>query len=225
MSVARTRPPVSLEELVTRAYALEGRRLVELAASIGDVRPDGGVHQKGKVGELVERALGATGGSIAQVDFPALGVELKTIPVGRDGRPRESTFVCAIRMDDAEMAEWDSSWVCKKLSRVLWVPIVGDTADGERLVGRAVLWEPTVAQQDALRIDFEEVMGLAGIGRVEDITAHLGRYLQVRPKARDGSVRTNAFGRDGERIATVPRGFYLRPTFTGALLFDPQALP
>ena len=68
-------------------------------------------------------------------------------------------------------------------------------------------------------------MGLVGIGRIEDVTAHLGRYLQLRPKAKDGSVRTLARGAEGERFGTVPRGFYLRPAFTGALLLDAAALP
>jgi DNA mismatch repair protein MutH len=34
-----------------------------------------------------------------------------------------------------------------------------------------------------------------------------------------------AFGVDGEAIATVPRSFYLRPRFTGAVLRDPRAVP
>jgi len=38
-------------------------------------------------------------------------------------------------------------------------------------------------------------------------------------------VRTLAWGSEGEAIATVPRGFYLRTRFTGALLADPAALP
>ena len=60
---------------------------------------------------------------------------------------------------------------------------------------------------------------------IEELTAHRGRWLQVRPKARDGSVRTIAWGSEGEAIATVPRGFYLRARFTAALLGDPSALP
>lgn len=218
-------PPVSLADLLDRARALEGQSLGELAAIVGAHTPRGGLHQKGKIGELVELALGATGGSFARVDFPALGVELKTIPVDDDGRPRESTFVCVVRLDEAEMAEWETSWVRKKLARVLWVPVSGRTESETRRLGRALLWSPTAEQEARLRDDFEEVMGLVGIGRIEDVTAHIGRYLQVRPKARDGSARTLAFGRDGERLATVPRGFYLRPTFTGALLRDPSATP
>jgi DNA mismatch repair protein MutH len=47
----------------------------------------------------------------------------------------------------------------------------------------------------------------------------------VRPKARHGSARTVAFGGEGEAIATVPRGFYLRARFTGAILADAAAVP
>ena len=49
--------------------------------------------------------------------------------------------------------------------------------------------------------------------------------LQVRPKAATGRTRTFSFGPEGEWIATVPRGFYLRASFTRALLSDPSALP
>jgi DNA mismatch repair protein MutH len=42
--------------------------------------------------------------------------------------------------------------------------------------------------------------------------------LQVRPKARDGSARAVVWGAEGERIETVPRGFYLRASFTGTIL-------
>ena len=48
---------------------------------------------------------------------------------------------------------------------------------------------------------------------------------QLRPKAAHGRVRTTVAGAEGERIATVPRGFYLRARFTGAILADPAALP
>ena len=48
-------------------------------------------------------------------------------------------------------------------------------------------------------------MGFIGIGAVEALTAHAGRWLQVRPKAASGRSRTLAFGRDGEMIAALPR--------------------
>jgi DNA mismatch repair protein MutH len=207
-------PPRDEAELLARAHALHGMR-VEAA----------GVHRKGKVGELVERALGATGGSSATWDFPSLGVELKTIPLDEArAAPRESTFVCAVSLDDADRAEWSTSWVRAKLQRVLWVPIEV-REDGTRRIGRACLWSPTPEQDSVLCGDFEEIIGRVGVGGIEGITAHLGRWLQLRPKAAHGRVRTIVRAAEGELVSTVPRGFYLRARFTGAILRDGLALP
>lgn len=223
----RPAPPRDEDELRLRVSALAGRTLGDVARAFGLVAPGGGVRTKGKVGELLERALGASGGSAAQHDFPGLGIELKSIPVDATGAPRESTFVCTIALADAERAEWELSWTRAKLSHVCWVPIV--TKDGappeSRVIGEAVFWRPTPAQERVLRDDFDELMGLVGVGGIESLTAHAGRWLQLRPKAASGRSRTVAFGADGERIETVPRGFYLRARFTGAILLDPAALP
>ncbi len=207
-------PPRDEAELLSRARALSGRPI-----------PAGGLHGKGKPGELVERALGATGGSAATWDFPHLQIELKTIPVdGQTGRPRESTFVCAVALADAERAEWVTSWARAKLSRVLWVPIVVAAAD-QRHVGRPVLWSPTPEQDRVLAGDFEEILGRVAVGDIEGVSARVGRWLQLRPKAAHGRVRTLVAGAEGELVSTVPRGFYLRASFTGAILKDPAATP
>jgi DNA mismatch repair protein MutH len=205
---------MDLGELRRRVEMLRGRSPDELAEAEGFP-----LRGKGKLGELVERLLGATGGSQATHDFPELGVELKTIPVDAHGRPRESTYVCRISLAGAERAEWETSWVRSKLSHVLFVPvIVGD--DDSRAFGAAVFWRPTPEQDRVMRADYEELMGMIGSGHIEDLDARVGRVLQIRPKAKDASVRTIVFDRDGEPISTVPRGFYLRPRYTGALLRD-----
>jgi DNA mismatch repair protein MutH len=220
-----TRPPPKDEhDLRTRAHLLAGRSLDDLAASLGLAAPGGGARTKGKVGDLLERALGATGGSHAQHDFPDLRIELKTIPLAPSGVPRESTFVCTIALADAGTLEWKRSWVRAKLSHVLWIPIV-ESDGGTRRIGTPLFWQPTRAQEEVLSSDFDEIMGAIGIGGIERITARVGRWLQMRPKAADGTPRAVAFGPGNERIATVARGFYLRASFTGALLRDPNATP
>lgn len=200
-------------------------RVRDLADELGRPCPGGGAHTKGRVGELVEVALGASGGSRRAVDFPESGVELKTIPVSAERKPYESTFVCAVSLD--EEVDWAMSWPKAKLSQVLFVPVVGDKTEPlpDRCFGAPVFWQPTPEQDRQLNADYDDIMGLVGVGRIEDVTAHLGRYMQLRPKAKDGSVRTLARGAEGERFGTVPRGFYLRTMFTAALLADPRALP
>ena len=210
--------PSSIEELCERAKKLAGVRVEELASRVAFVVDGEAVRTKGKVGELLERALGATG-SGAQMDFPDLEVEMKTVPL-EAGKPAESTFVCALQLMDAERASWETSWVRKKLSRVLWVPI-----HERETIGEAVLWSPTPEQEAALKNDFDEIVGRIAIGDIEDLSAHVGEYMQLRPKAATGSVRTAAPGRDGELVSTVPRGFYLRAKFVGAVLRDVRALP
>lgn len=220
-------PPSSERELCDRAAWLSGRTIGELARALGAPVPAAGARGKGKMGELVEKALGAEAGSTSQPDFPRLGIELKTIPIDSAGAPRESTFVCSIAIAGAERADWSTSVARAKLSQVLFVPIVvGDEEPVDsRRIGRALLWRPTAEQEAVLRDDFESAMGMIGAGHVEKLTARSGRWLQVRPKAATGRARTFSFGPEGEWIATVPRGFYLRATFTRELLRDPAALP
>jgi DNA mismatch repair protein MutH len=215
--------PRTETELVLRAEALAGRSLAEIARAHGVSLAGGGVRTKGKFGAAIERALGASAGSAARPDFPEIGVELKTIPLDEAGRARESTYVCTLPLADADRAEWATSWVRAKLACVLWVPILGEGAD--RRVGRALLWRPTRAQEAALAADFDDIMGLVGVGRIEDLTARVGRYLQARPKAAHARVRTVAWGPEDERTTALPRGFYLRARFTQAILADPAALP
>ena len=220
-------PPANESALLERARACAGLTLGELATQLQIAVPVDLRRAKGWVGGLFEMALGATAKSRAAPDFEALGVELKTLPVTLGGQPLETTFVCTIPLARMGEVEWEQSRVRKKLRRVLWVPVEGTrtTPVGVRRIGTALLWSPTPEEERDLRFDWEELAGMIGGGRVEDITGHLGRYLQVRPKARDSHARRLGTGSDGARISTLPRGFYLRTTFTARILSRHFALP
>ena len=219
--------PASEEELMARARKLAGLRLGELAAALGVDSPADLRRAKGWVGQLVERALGAESGSRAQPDFVRLGIELKTLPVDARGRPCESTFVCSIALTRVADLEWEGSPVWQKLRRVLWVPVEGERgiAPARRLIGEPLLWSPSAAEEAELRFDWEELAGIIGRGDVESITGHLGRWLQVRPKARDSHARRAGMDRDGAVFQALPRGFYLRASFTGRVLSQHYRLP
>lgn len=215
MAPSRPDPPHDEAELSARVRALEGIEVDELAARAGFRLGESSVRTKGKVGELLELVLGASAGNTKQPDFPELGIELKTIPVRPDGRPRESTFVAAFALADIDSMEWETSSVRRKLARVLWVPIVHGA---RRVVGRAVLWSPSHEEATTLRADFDDLVGRIAIGGIEGLTARDGEVLQIRPKAADGTRRSIALGPEGERIPSVPLGFYLRARFTEGLL-------
>ena len=213
-------PPASEAELLQRARQLAGTSLGDIARQLGARVPDTLIRAKGWVGMLVEKALGASAGSRAEPDFPALGIELKTLPVDNTGQPRESTFVCTVELSRIPEIEWHDSRVKSKLERVLWFPVQADRElpMSERRLGEPLLWSPAPDEEAALRFDWEELAGRIACFGTESVTAHLGQFLQVRPKAAHSRIRTRVVDGAGEPYAANPRGFYLRTAFTHALL-------
>jgi DNA mismatch repair protein MutH len=212
--------PRSQAELIERARSLAGLTLRELGAQVDIEVPEEGVRGKGVAGQILEKALGATAASRAEPDFLGLGIELKTIPLDARGKPKESTFVASISLSAMADTDWEQSVVFKKLSKVLFVPVeaASETPLPKRRVGRAYLWTPTEEELAQLRGDWERLAEMIARGDVERITGHLGEVLQVRPKAASGRVRRRAPDEEGAVQWTLPRGFYLRPAFTGAVL-------
>lgn len=213
-------PPPDEATLLRRATALAGLPLRRIAHDMNRPVPSDLRRDKGWIGQLLEDALGATASSRAQPDFPHLHVELKTLPVHADGRPRESTYVCTAPLDGSLARDWTSSWVRRKLLRVLWVPIVtpDGSAPGDRLVGTAFLWTPSADEEATLRADWESIAEHIALGHLHQLHARHGDALQLRPKAADATQTTWVLDEDGELVRENPRGFYLRPTFTRALL-------
>lgn len=220
------RPPHSEEELLRRCRAIAGLPLADLASSLGETVPEDLRRNKGWVGQLIERALGATGTSLPQPDFADLGVELKTLPIDRRGLPRESTYVCTVPLE-ATGQRWETCWLRRKLRRVLWLPVeaAADRPIADRRLGMPLLWSPDGDEEAALRRDWEELMDMVCLGELERISARHGEVLQIRPKAANAKSLRAAVGPDGAPILTNPRGFYLRASFTTNILRRHYHLP
>ncbi|MGM0525232.1 MAG: DNA mismatch repair endonuclease MutH [Pseudomonadota bacterium] len=219
MTMALSRPD-TIDELFERASALAGQRFADLAANAQLPIPSDLRRDKGWVGMLLEHYLGATAGSKPIQDFPELGVELKTLPVDAAGKPLETTFVCVAPLTHLDGVNWETSNVRNKLQCVLWLPIDGrrEIPLADRVVGSAFIWQPSAEQQLLLQNDWEEHMDRIALGQVESISARQGTALQIRPKAADGSVVTDAIGPDGRIIKVRPRGFYLKKSFTEQII-------
>ena len=217
-------------ELLARAVSIAGRTIAELCAERDEVCPVDQRRHKGFVGNLIERVLGATAAaSAAGPDFDRLGIELKTIPMSRaraatksaaEWVPRESTFVCVANLGAMVESSWEQSPVRRKLARVLWLPIEAepDVALRDRRVGRAVLWSPSPEQDALLAADWDELAARIASGEVESITAHVGRWLQLRPKAAHSGVLGRARDERGALLRARPKGFYLRRESTTAIM-------
>ena len=219
-------PPQSEAELLTRAHTLAGLTFAQLAEHSGQKLPLHPQHAKGWTGQLLEGFLGATAASLPEPDFQQIGVELKTLPVNPAGHPKESTYVCTVPLRDNLNLKWETSWVRHKLGRVLWVPVEGekDIPFAQRRIGMAILWSPDQHQEALLRQDWEELMDMICLGKLEEISAHHGQVLQIRPKAAHSRILSQSNGTDGAPTQTLPRGFYLRAQFTRDILHQNYAL-
>lgn len=220
-------PPASEQVLLERARAIAGFSFARLAEQLGEPVPGNQQRAKGWAGQLLERALGASAASLPQPDFQQLGIELKSLPLNSNGQPRESTYVCTVPMKDTLRLSWERSWLRLKLQRVLWVPIEAapEIPLPERRIGTALLWSPSADDEAVLHQDWEELMELISLGRWEELSAHHGRYLQVRPKAAHSRVLTDSHDSEGNPCQVLPRGFYLRTTFTRQILEQYYARP
>ena len=214
--------PQTLEQLLSQAQSIAGLTFGELADELHIPVPPDLKHDKGWVGMLLERALGATAGSKAEQDFSHLGVELKTLPINAEGYPLETTFVSLAPLVQNSGVKWENSHVRHKLSCVLWMPIEGSRHIPlrERHIGAPILWKPTADQERQLKQDWEELMDLIVLGKLEQITARIGEVMQLRPKGANSRSITKGIGRNGEVIETLPLGFYLRKAFTAGILND-----
>ncbi|MCI0400553.1 MAG: DNA mismatch repair endonuclease MutH [Gammaproteobacteria bacterium] len=212
--------PLTEGELLERAQSIAGLTFAEVAGPLGWPVPETLHQAKGWVGELMETCLGASASSLPEPDFQAIGVELKTIPVDRNGRPKESTYVCAVPLTGNLDLTWETSVVRQKLARVLWVPVEADPRIPvpERRIGSPLLWSPGPTEEAALRADWEELMELVIMGELDQLTGELGTYLQIRPKAPNARALRESTSETGEKALTLPRGFYLRTSFTTEIL-------
>lgn len=215
-------PPLTIADLKQRTKRLTGKTLAQCAALMGETVPESQRAQKGWVGQLLEKMLGADAKNHQQPDFTKLGIELKTIPIGDYGRPTESTFITTIQLDKICHETWASSKVYEKLAHVLWVPI----EDGShiplanRYIGQPFLWQPSEMEINQLKQDWLELVELISSGEIESISGRIGKALHIRPKAANSLVLTQTFDSEGLRIKTLPRGFYLRSSFTEQILIN-----
>jgi DNA mismatch repair protein MutH len=212
--------PKSEIELLERAQKIAGLTFTELANDAHMQVPENLTRDKGWVGQLLEWHLGASAGSKPQQDFEHLGIELKSIPIGYSGKPLETTFVCVAPLVGVQGLTWETSHVRNKLSRVLWIPVEGEREIplGDRLVGSPLIWSPSHEEERQLKADWEELMEFITLGQFDKVTARHGEVLQLRPKAANGKIKTEAYGSSGNPIRTLPRGFYLRTQFTDHIL-------
>ncbi len=220
--MTRLAPPSSESELMARTQSLVGLSIGQIANQHRQSVPVDSVGGKGFLGMLLELALGTSAKNQSLPDFVSLGIELKTLPLGRHLQPSESTFVTSIPLREVHRQTWETSSCYAKLKRVLWIPLEGDPSIPlqHRRIGEAFLWSPHDEDWEILKQDWSLLVNMIVLGQLDKIDARIGRYLQIRPKAANNKVLCQAYGPDGALIQTLPRGFYLRREFTAKIFLS-----
>jgi DNA mismatch repair protein MutH len=214
-------PPKDEQELLARSKQLVGKSLQELVSTYNEKLPSSLLKAKGFVGQLIEWHLGASSNNLPQPDFPHLNIELKTLPLNSKGLPSESTYICTAPLNLSLAIEtWEHSRVYKKLSRVLWIPFEADPTIPlkQRRIGSPLLWHLDPETERILKQDWEELTDMLCLGKIEGLSAHMGVYLQIRPKAAHSRILHRSINQEGEEIMVNPKGFYLRSKLTQKIL-------
>lgn len=220
-------PPQNLSELKARLMTLRGRSLGQIAKTLGVPLPRSTTHGKGFAGELLEFALGARAHNLPLPDFTDLSIELKSMPVGFDLKPLESTFLCHAPLMNVRGMGFYESPLYQKIALMLFVAVEGERviALKDRKVLGFYLFKPQGAVLDQIKADYDELMEMVASGHAHDINATIGQIIQMRPKAASGQELTNYITADGKIGKTRPRGFYMRRSFTmqiAAAMFKDQ---
>ncbi len=213
-------PPTTQQALLERANRLAGITIQQLANKLNADIPESMTHAKGWFGNLLEHALGANAASAPQPDFANLGIELKSIPVDDNGNPKESTYICVVQLNPAALSAWERSLVKCKLTEVLWIPFEANKTIPIplRRIGSPILWRPDVAEEQQLKEDWQELCDNIVLGNIDKISASMGKYLQIRPKAAHSRCLIQDPNQLGANSLTSPRGFYLRSSFTRSII-------
>ena len=216
--MTRPTPPLCEQALLDSAYQLAGLTFRELALRADLTPPTDLVHAKGWLGQTLELLLGATAGSAPLPDFVELGIELKTLPLDFFGKPMETTYLCIAPIPYPHTS-FEESLVYQKIQKILWFPYLAakELAPFQKKLGTPLLWSPSPEIWDTLKKDWEEITERIRLGHFEKLSAHLGTYLQIRPKAANAKTFSYVFNHEGERVAIVPKGFYLRTQLTAQI--------
>ena len=165
------KPPESINILQNRATLLAGKTVAEIASMQGKSIPENLVQAKGWMGEVLESALGASAGNKAQPDFVNLGIELKTLPINRQGKPLESTYVTTLPLTIRRTITWRESEVYAKLKHVLWIPIISERNMPvcERVIANPFLWQLPTEDEAILATDWQEIIDMVALGQITQL--------------------------------------------------------
>jgi DNA mismatch repair protein MutH len=210
----------TFKELSHRLDQIVGVPFSELAGHYGKEWKGSATQNKGWGGNLVDFLVGGDAGNAPVADISALGIEVKTIPIGFGARVLQPTKVTALNYGEVARSDWWESSAFHKLRAVLFVPIVKHDPSEPNgwFIRRPFLWLPSETVLRQFKADYESVRKLIATRDFDGISSAKppkgqGVYLHPKPAAANSAVR-RSFHIEGEEFRLMPRAWMLRESFT-----------
>jgi DNA mismatch repair protein MutH len=210
----------TFKELSHRLDQIVGVPFAELGEFYHHPWSGSAAHNKGWAGRLVDRMVGGDVSNAPEPDISSLGIEVKSIPIGKGARVLEPTKVTMLNYSDLFDTSWPDSTVYHKLRAVLFVPVVkfNPTRPDEWYIRRPFLWLPSKSTLDQLKADYDsvrEVVTSRDFDRISSARPPKGQgdHLHPKPSAANASVRAK-YVIDGTEYRLLPRAWMLRESFT-----------
>jgi DNA mismatch repair endonuclease MutH len=186
----------SKEDIEARAESLVGRRLMDLDPAAPMVPSS--IRSKGVVGRIYEQAFGIPANSAPIADFPAAGIELKSVPVlviKGEPRAKERVSIGMINFASLPAETWERADVRKKLDRMLmifygWEPLQPIARFRTLAAG---VWTPDESSIATIRKDWERIRGIVAAGQHEQLSESLSAILGAATKGRGHGSTTRAW--------------------------------
>jgi DNA mismatch repair protein MutH len=142
-------------------------------------------NHKGFHRDLANRILSNSNQSV--VELEKAGIELKTVRVNRNGKPRESMSFPAFKFMKIINEEWEDSSFFEKLEKKFLFVIFQEDLDGVEKLTKAMYWNmPYLDRMEAKRVwektKFQCQIDAKNLPKISD-----SPVAHVRPKARDGN--------------------------------------
>lgn len=144
-------------------------------------------NRKAFAGNMVEAMLGIARNSLPDPDLASIGAEVKSIPLGLDGRPRENTKMTSLTLRSvADESDFFSSHLYRKVRTILFLPVqkTDNRRPHEWYLRPPFLWLPSTEQLDVIRAEHAMYVEAIRERRWEMLSLKHGRYLGVNTSGR-----------------------------------------
>jgi len=156
---------------------------------IGDALSVPGKTSKSYAARVIRRALGATKVDARLREFEEFGIEIKIVPLPREGRPWEAMSFPAFKYAELVEETWDVADLRERLQRLLIVPAYAEDRDVpqvDRVLGSPFFWTPSDDEWQTVQREWAMFQREIRNGRARSLTLPSAtQCVHVRPHARD----------------------------------------